>query len=393
LDRALQLAGEQLPISASALQDSLREAGIIDSDFSVGSLLSAAELLGREVPFVVPAEGASDLAPIGNWAPSSVVRSTARRLVEHWGATTVDDLSARLMAQGFDVEPHLLLSTLESIDGFRWLDREREWFWVKGTRNRILNAVQKIMSVAGTIEVAELRVGVGRHHRMKGFRPPRDVLAALCVDSGHYRQEGSRIVGGDDLPDWRDVLGRNEQLLVEALFDAGPVMRRDDLESLVVGQRGLNRSSFYVYLTYSPIIERYAPGVFGLRGAQVSAAQVDSLIPQRVRHQVLQDHGWTKDGKLWAAFRISPASESTGILGAPSAVRSVTSGSFELLAEDGSTVGTLVVEQNMWGLTPYFRRWGVEAGDYVVISLDLAGRRASIVAGTDELLLKYQTGE
>ena len=338
-------------------------------------------------------DGSGGLAPIGNWAPVSVVRSTARRLVEHWGATTVDDLGARLLAEGFDVEPRLLRSTLESIDGFRWLDRSHEWFWVRGTRNRILNLIQKIMSVAGSIEVAELRVGVGRHHRMKGFRPPREVLASLCVDSGLYGQEGTRIVGGEDLPDWRDVLGRNERMLAEALFDAGPVMRREDLENLVVGQRGLNRGSFYVYLTYSPIIERYAPGVFGLRGARVSAAQVDSLIPPRVRHQVLQDHGWTEDGKLWAAFRISPASESTGILGAPAAVRAVTTGSFDLLAEDGSAVGTLVVEQNMWGLTPYFRRWGIESGDYVVIALDLSSRVATIIAGTEELLLKYQAGE
>ena len=108
---------------------------------------------------------------------------------------------------------------------------------------------------------------------------------------------------------------------------------------------------------------------------------------------MLQDHGWTDAGHLWAAFRISPASESTGILGAPAAVRAVTSGSFDLLAEDGSAVGTLVIEQNMWGLTPYFRRWGVESGDYVVISLDLSSRVATIIAGTEELLLKFQAGE
>lgn len=393
LDRALQLGGELLPISVSDLERSLRDSEIIGSEFSVGSLLSAAEVFGRQLPFAVRNDGAGGLAPIGDWAPVSVVRSTARRLVEHWGATTVDDLAARLVAQGFDVEPRLLSSTLESLDGFRWLDPTHEWFWMKGTRNRILNLIEKIMSVAGSIEVAELRVGVGRHHRMKGFRPPRRVLASLCVDCGLYRQDGTRILGGEDLPDWRDVLGRNERLLAEALFDAGPVMRREDLENLVVGQRGLNRSSFYVYLTYSPIIERYAPGVFGLRGARVSAAQVDSLIPPRVRHQVLQDHGWTDAGHLWAAFRISPASESTGILGAPAAVRAVTSGSFDLLAEDGSAVGTLVIEQNMWGLTPYFRRWGVESGDYVVISLDLSSRVATIIAGTEELLLKFQAGE
>jgi hypothetical protein len=170
-------------------------------------------------------------------------------------------------------------------------------------------------------------------------------------------------------------------------------MRRDDLERVAVEERGLNRSSFYVYLTYSPMLERYAPGVLGLRGAPVTAAEVDAMIPQRVRHQVLQDHGWTEDGRLWVAFRISPAAETTGILGAPAAVRSVTAGSYELFAEDERPVGTLVIEQNMWGLSPFFRRWGVEAGDLVVIVLDLTRRHATIAVGTDELLLRYQGGE
>lgn len=390
LDRALQKAAELVPIGPSALEASLVESGVVRGPFSTTSLIAAAEIFDRDIPF---AEVGDNLAPLGAWAPSSTIRTITHRLVEHWGATTIADVETRLAEEGFDVESTLLMMTVEALDGFRWLDRERGWFWVRGTRNRVLNQVRKIMSVAGSIELSELRAGVGRHHRMKGFRPPREVLATLCVDSGEYRREGDRILGGPNLVDWRELLGDNEREIAQALFDFGPVMRRDDLERVAVAERGLNRSSFYVYLTYSPILERYAPGVFGLRGAPVTAAEVDAMIPQRVRHQVLQDHGWTEDGSLWAAFRISPAAESTGILGAPAAVRSVAGGSFELFAEDESLVGTLVIEQNMWGLSPFFRRWGVEAGDMVVIVLDLTTRQARISVGTDELLLRFQGGE
>jgi hypothetical protein len=379
-----------VPASPAAVAAGLHEAGLVRGDFSTASLISAAEIFNKTLPFTAAGE---NLAPLGTWAPASAVRTTARRLVEHWGASTVTDVEARLKDDGLDVEPRLLVLTIEALQGSEWLDQPLGWFWVRGTRNRLLNQALKIMSVAGSINLGELRAGVGRHHRMKGFRPPRDVLAALCVASGLYSREGDRIVGGPSLPDWRDVLGNNERMLVEALFDFGPVMRREDLERVVVAERGLNRSSFYVYLTYAPMIERYAPGVFGLRGAPVTAAEVDALIPPRVRHQVLQDDGWTDDGRLWAAFRISPAAESTGILGAPAAVRSVTTGSFELFSEEETPVGTLVVEQNMWGLSPFFRRWGVEAGDLIVIELDLADRRAHIAVGTDELLLRYQGGE
>jgi hypothetical protein len=391
LDRALRMAADMVPTSASALESALLSSSLVAHAFSAGSLISAAESLGKEMPFAVAKGG--PLVPLGDWAPSSAVRSAASRLVEHWGATTIAEVELRLRDKGFEVDSSLLLIDLEALTNFRWLDQERGWFWIRGTRNRLLNQAEKILSVAGSIDIGELRAGVGRPHRMKGFRPPRGVLAALCVDSGLYRREGDRVVGNADLRDWRDVLGNNERLLVDVLFDFGPVMRREDLEGIVVGERGLNRSSFYVYLTYAPMIERYAPGVYGLRGAPVTAAEVDAMIPERVRHQVLQDHGWTADGKIWAAFRVSPASESTGILGAPSAFRSVTSGKFELVAEDESHAGTLTIEHNMWGLTPFFRRRGVEVGDYVVIALDLGERRATITVGTEELLLRYQAGE
>jgi hypothetical protein len=270
------------------------------------------------------------------------------------------------------------------LDRFCWLDEPNGWFWLRGSaRNRLLNQVEKIMTVAGSITIGELRDGVGRHHRMKGFRPPREV----------YRREGNQILGGPDLLDWKDVLGVNEATLVDVLFTHGPVMRRDDLEQQVVDGRGMNRSSFYVYLTYSPVIQRFAPGVYGLRGAQVTAAHVDALVPPRARTQVLQDHGWTDDGGIWVAYRISPASERSGVLGTPGALKPVVQGEFELFAEDGRPVGTVVVEDNMWGLSPFFRRHGIEAGDYVVLRFSLQERTSTIYAGSSDLLLRFQRGE
>lgn len=392
LERTLKRAGELLPISPADLGARLVDQGLVSGPFSIPSLMAAAELFGHEVPFSYQPH-VKTLTRAGEWAPSSAIHTAAHRLVEHWGATTLADVEARVEEDGGDVDPAVLLLMVESIEDFRWLDRERGWFWIRGGRNRLLNHVEKIVAVAGSIGIGELRAGVGRHHRMKGFRPPRHVLAALCVDTGRYQREGDLIVGGKDLPDWRTVLGDNERELVDILFEHGPLMRREDLEQVAVRERGVKRTSFYVYLTYSPVLERYAPGVYGLRGASVGAAEVDALVPPRVRQQVLQDHGWTADRQVWAAFRISPAGEATGILGTPAALLKVAQGRFELATEDDRPVGTLVVEQNMWGLSPFFRRWGVEAGDYVVIRIDLATRGATVVAGDEGVLLRQQNAE
>lgn len=392
LSRALRRVITLAPTDATTIQNALEQEALIDRPFSLASLLRAAEVFGVEHRLNSGSKGlvfsASDASGL-----AAEIERTARRLVEHWGTTTVTDLREALDEKDRSTDEETLLLLLTGVAGFRWLERDRAWFWISDVpRSRLLNQVEKIMTVAGSIDIGELRDGVGRHHRMKGFRPPRQVLAALCEASGLYTVEGERVSGGPQLPDWCGVLGKIERTMVDVLFEHGPLMRRSELEERVLA-RGVKRTSFYVYLSYSPLLRRFAPGVFGLRGATATAAEVESLIPPRVRTQVLQDHGWTKDGEAWVAFRISRASETSGVLGAPGALRSLVRGRFELHAPGGSPVGTLVVEQNIWGLWSFFRRWGVEAGDYVVLAFDLEARRARIEAGEQELLVRYQGGE
>jgi hypothetical protein len=392
LDRVLAVVDRMSPTSMDKLHAELTEHGLIRDSFSIQSTLAAANVLGRQIEIDM-AHGLVSSRPLA--VTPTQIRSMARRLVTHWGATTVDEVCAQLgEEEPVAVPPNLVKLVLESHEAFRWLDEQRGWFWLRDTsRNRLLNQVEKIMAVAGSLPITDLRDGVGRFYRMKGFRPPREVLARLCQDSDRYERRDDWIVGKPGLPDWKDILGKCEATLVDVLFEFGPVMRRDDLEEIVVDERGLNRSSFYVYLGYSPVIARYAPGVYGLRGAQVTAAEVDVMIPSRARTQVLQDHGWTSKHELWIAYRISAAAERSGVLAVPKAVKGVAQGSFELTTEDGRAIGTLVIEENMWGLSPFYRRYGIEEGDYVVLVLDLRLRTATAFAGAQELLLRFQAGE
>lgn len=394
LTTALNAARTALPATEGEIATLLRERGLVRSTFSTESLLSAARAFGLETDFHHDAEAAVLFRGFDGVSRRQVAVQ-ARRLTTHWGASTVETLSAELESKG-NASVELVRLLLEAVPGHEWLDDEKEWFWIKGTtRNRLLNQIEKIMSIAGSIHVTELREGAGRHHRMEGFRPPREVLARLCVQSGLYRRDGDTVLEGRGLRSWEEVLGDTvERRLAEALFEFGPVMRRDDLERVVVDERGVNRSSFYVYLGYSPIIARYAPGVYGLRGARVSAGEVNSLIPPRVRTQRLIDSGWTSDGKVWIASRLSAASGQSGVLTVPAALQSIIAGSYLLFSEQEHPIGTLVAKENrMWGVRPFFTRWGVEEGDFVVVTLDITAGRATIAAGGEELLLRYQDAE
>jgi hypothetical protein len=393
LDRALHIVSGMRFATAREVQDGLREANLTRTDFPLASLIRAAQLFGREVPAVAERDGV--LAPADFTKALADVQTVARRLTEHWGTTTVAELTSVLAEKGAALDEDVVRRSLAMIDDVRFLDDEHNWFWISGSkRNRLLNYVQKIMSVAGTIGLSELRDGVGRSHRMRGFRPPRDVLARLCADTGLYKVEDDRVLGTAELPDWHDVLSGNEQLLAEALFEHGPVMRRADLEELVVRDGGMSRASFYIYLTYLPILQRYAPGVYGLRGASISAAEVSALIPPVVRSKVLSDHGWTKDRRPWIVYRLSPASVTTGVLSAPAVLAPVLHGEFSLVTEDKTPIGTLVIEETrMWGVSPFYRRRGVEAGDHLLLVLDLERRVAQIDVGDETIALQYQGGE
>ena len=391
LDRAIRFVETQTPGLGSTAEREMRSHGLTQGDFAIASLVRIAELFGRRVPFVYDSTSRT-LRHEGD-ASQSEILSAARKLITHWGASTVDSVVSAVEDEGVHVKPAFVRAMLEEVIGFHWLDSHHDWFWIRDLpRNRLLSQIEKIMAVAGSIEVADLRNGVGRHHRMHGFRPPRDVLAALCEDTGRFKREGSRILSKGDLADWRVLLADNERTLVELLFDEGLVMRKDELIARAI-ERGLNRNSVSVYLSYSPVLERYAPGVWGLRGAPVTAAKIKALIPPKVRHQVLQDQGWTSDGLLWVGYRLSPASIESGVLGTPGIFRKVVNGPFPLIAEDDSAVGTLVIEESMWGLSPFFRRWGAEAGDFLVIALNLTSRSARVALGDESLLLRYQLAD
>jgi hypothetical protein len=390
LDRALDLVGRIRFGTAQDVDETLRAHGLVVGSFSLASLLQAAELFGKEVPKVVSRGGL--LTPTGFAKTLIEVETRASRLTSHWGATTVAELTSVLVEKGVELDEDVVRKALETSTDICFLDEEHNWFWSRSAkRNRLLNTIRKIVAVAGSIDLGELRDGVGRSHRAGGFRPPRAVLARLCEESGDYKVIEGRVFGTKALPDWHEVLSGNEQLLAEVLFEHGPVMRRIDLEQIAVEQLGMNRSSFYVYLTYLPILQRYAPGVFGLRGANVSAGGISVLIPRVVHHQVLQDHGWTEDGRVWIVYKLSSAAAQTGVLGVPAAVAEVLRGQYTLLTDDGGAIGTAVVEDTrLWGVSPFYRRRGVETGDYVLLVFDRSKKSARIEVGDESVGHRYQ---
>lgn len=267
LDRALQVIRHTSPTTGHRLHNDLTERGLIGEDFSTASILAAASVLGKRVE-IYAAHGLISSRPLS--VSPERIHTTALRLITHWGATTLDAVCAQLEQEtSLLVSAQLATLLLESQDDFCWLDQRHGWFWLRETgKNRVLNQVEKIIAVTPSISIGELREGVGRHHRMQGLRLPRDVLLGLCEDSGLYRRDRDGIRRKAGHPDWKDVLGETEAILVRILIEHGPIMRYATLKQIAVHERGLNPHSFTLHLGSSPVLKRHARGVYGLRGRQ-----------------------------------------------------------------------------------------------------------------------------
>lgn len=191
------------------------------------------------------------------------------------------------------------------------------------------------------------------------------------------------------------VLAGVDAQLADVLSRNWGVMRRTELEkACVLG--GMNRSTFYVYLDYSPIICRYVPGVYGLRGVPVQPGVIEQLAAKGRRRntRVLVDHGWTSDGYVWIGLRLSPSLISSGVFAAPAGLRSILDGHYSLTTPDHAQIGTIVIQSEnptAWGLSPLFRRRGGEPGDYLLLVFDLAKQSATASLG-DETLLENPSG-
>jgi hypothetical protein len=178
--------------------------------------------------------------------------------------------------------------------------------------------------------------------------------------------------------------------MVEILLNNGSVMKREDFERACLA-RGMGRVTFYVYIDNSPVITRYARGVYGLRGANIPPGLIESLKPRRTRGKVLQDYGWTEKGEIWLGYRLSESTILNGVCSIPAAMQQYINGDFNLKSSDGSIVGNLVArDSSAWGIGPIARRKGAEEGDYMTLVFDLSLKTATMYLGDESLLEKFQ---
>jgi len=273
LERALQQAAAAAPTTALDLARRLADEHVAARAFHPEGLLTAAAVLGHEARFILdtvkdvrlvlpnPPDPDAETAEV-----IAAIVGVARGIVRRAGAARVRDVSARVAATlAAWVDDDLVTAVVSEPEDFVWLERRTGWFYLPSVaKNAVVSRAIKVLSVAGRIDLADLRAGIRRDERMKEFVMPEHILGELCERIPGMAVADGRVYAREPIRP-RDVLETTELTLVRILVEHGGAMERHALEALCLAA-GMKVSSFNNRIAYSPIISARGYGRYGLRG-------------------------------------------------------------------------------------------------------------------------------
>jgi hypothetical protein len=280
LDRTIACVVDRMPASAGEIEAELRFQLLTSGLFRLEGVIKAAELLGKRLPFSITEVEGERLVHARDIPSVETIVRLARRVISRWGMATISNVVAevRKVESGL-CDRKLVVIALSCLRDFHWLEQSADWFWLSDQPdNRVLNRIRKILSIANPVNISELRAGIARDYRMKGFSPPTKVLLEFCGQAPGLRVN-EETIQAEPVVNPGDVLSQVERDIVHILSEHGGTMATSEFKSVCVGI-GMNRSTFYQNLVSSPIISRYAEGLYGLIGSgERSVPKGSSFIP------------------------------------------------------------------------------------------------------------------
>lgn len=294
-----------------------------------------------------------------------------RRETSSAGCTNIQRLALRIgmeMSEAESVRPLLL-----SIEEVCWLDEEKNWLLSRRpVRNRLENIARRIFSIAARVEMNELRSSLLRPTRVT-FVPPPDVLSRFLKYSAIAETCGGYAIAKEDIREAE--FGKNDTSLLLAFQALGSPLTREQLEDYCLDELGMNSNSFYVYLSYSPLVVKLATGVFGLVGKDVEVGRVEAMQEEIQSTQFETTHGWSKAGTLWYHFRADRPIINSGARPLPSFVQNMTSGEWTVHIAGGVKAGAAKVRNGfISGISTAFVALGASNGDFVQLDFKIEVR-------------------
>jgi hypothetical protein len=276
LDRTIKFIVDRLPARAEEIEAKLQSRRLTVGLFRLEGVLRAAKLLHSEARFSITRIDGARLVHSKRHGSFHTILRVAAGIVSNQGAATVSEVLSQMRGtRSSQCNKSLVVNVLACRPSFRWLDEATGWFWFSNSyRNPVLSRMIKILSVANPVRASELWAGIARDHRMRRFSVPSDILLELCRQVPGLHVRGDAIRAKPKIrPD--QVLDEAERKFACILSKNGGIMKRSQLEPMCLAA-GMKQSTFFHHLLYSPIISRYAAGIYGLRGQAREQAWLQS---------------------------------------------------------------------------------------------------------------------
>jgi Bacterial RNA polymerase, alpha chain C terminal domain/Sigma-70, region 4 len=385
LDRILSSLSRKAPIVQSNAESFLKRRGMTANLFKLEGLLTAADIFGRPLPFAFERGTAiATLVRVDQIGFAKVLCRTARGAISRFGAAPVADICNEVSEKlNVGVPANVFAQVLTPQPGFRWLDDDNSWYWISELpRNHLRTRLLKVLSVAPRIHVSELRGAIANDPRGR-YVPPKRVILEFCKQALACKVENDFVEVSEHLNP-QAILSGGEMMQYTALSSCGPLATTRDFERECY-RLGMNSSTFWLYAIRSPIVTRYARGIYGLRGANIWPGQLEQLaLDGQSKERRSWEAGWTKNAQPWLLTELTSVVMHSGVFTVPQGMKTVLEGRFVLLLRDKNRIGTLVVTRNScWGLGPLFTRSGGEPEDYLLLKFNLRSREVFAQLGTD----------
>lgn len=281
---------------------------------------------GRLESFVTTPEAGDSVADVSTH--DTAIVDMAHAMIRVAGVAHMGLLKTYATEEGWATDVIAkIAAVVERSTGFEWLEASAsdkpQWFWLRGyatERNVILDATRRVLAVgAGDITLSEILGAIDRLRAIRAkhavfssmfdVQPPTRIVWALL-----QRQTWLAALGPEERVrslqklEPQDVLPPAEQIVHDALCEAGGVATRAWLFARLVGNGRMDEASFRTALLCAPSITRPYQGLYGVCGSQPdpdvlrqalreTPARTSSLWPveldpqtgRAVFHQVIND--------------------------------------------------------------------------------------------------------
>lgn len=247
---------------------------------SPASRLSDSQMDGpRREPYLV-AHAAGEPDPVWGGPALRAVEKEIRAV----GACSLVGLAGGLVMGGLPVPGReSLLSCVQGMPGFRWLDRNGGWFTVMdaGERSALALEVRKVLGVAGgPVHLDQLVIAVARGFRETSL-PPMAVIKSLFEQWAWVHElprtnRFSVVTEGD----WGAALSEIELATLGVAERHNGVFSRMDLTLGLEVELGVSRKAVDDLVTTSPIVVPVEQGIYQLAGRKL---KIEALVAARGR--------------------------------------------------------------------------------------------------------------